>query len=76
MVRRVAVDAVAAAVAALPPAQREAFVGNVIEGRTFREMAEQTGTPIGTLLARKRRAVAKLRTTLEDLEEAVDELDT
>ena len=76
LVRRMAVDALAAAVAALPAPQRAAFVGNVIEGRTFKEMAEQTNTPIGTLLARKHRAVAKLRETLEDLEEVIDELDS
>jgi RNA polymerase sigma factor (sigma-70 family) len=76
LVRRMTVDALATAVASLPAAQREAFVGNVIEGRTFREMAEQTNTPLGTLLARKSRAVAKLRETLEDLEEVIDELDS
>jgi RNA polymerase sigma factor (sigma-70 family) len=76
MVRRMTVDALAAAVAVLPEGQREAFVGNVMEGRTFREMAEETGTPLGTLLARKRRAVAKLRETLEELEEVIDELDS
>ena len=66
--------ALATAVAALPDGQREAFVGNVIEGRSFREMAQETGTPLGTLLARKHRAVARLRETLEDLEEVIDEL--
>ena len=76
LVRRMTVNALSNAVASLPDAQREAFVGNVIEGRTFREMAQQTGTPLGTLLARKRRAVARLRETLEDLEEVIDDLDS
>lgn len=74
--RRMAVESLASAIATLPAEQREAFVGNVIEGRTFREIAKETNTPLGTILARKRRAVLKLRETLDDLEEALDELDS
>jgi RNA polymerase sigma factor (sigma-70 family) len=76
LTRRLAVETLADAVAELPEGQRAAFVGNVMEGRTFREMADASNTPLGTLLARKRRAVAKLRVILQDLEEVIDELDS
>ena len=36
----------------LPQAQREVFVAHELEGRSFREMAAETGVPLNTLLAR------------------------
>jgi RNA polymerase sigma factor (sigma-70 family) len=51
----------------LPPAQREVFVMNELEGRSFREIAEITGAPLNTLLSRKRYAVLYLRERLRDL---------
>lgn len=48
----------------LPPAQREVLVATELEGRSFRELAEEWETPIGTLLARKHRAIRALRETL------------
>lgn len=51
----------------LPPEQREAFVQQELEGRSFREMADETGTPINTLISRKRYAVLYLREKLRDL---------
>ena len=71
LIRQAAVQAIAAEIAKLPDAQREAFVGSVIEGRSFREMAEASGTPVGTLLARKHRAVQRLRQHLRDFEEEI-----
>jgi DNA-directed RNA polymerase specialized sigma24 family protein len=47
------------------------FVGHEIEGRSFKEMAAETGTNITTLLSRKRYAVLHLR---ERLQHAFDEL--
>ena len=47
--------------ATLPAAQREVFVAHELEEVPFREMAERTGIPINTLLARKRYAVLRLR---------------
>ena len=64
LVRRAALEDLARAVAELPPAQREVFVGHEIEGRTFRQMAAETGVSINTLLARKRYAVIHLRKRL------------
>ena len=55
------------ALAALKPKERAVWTLTEIEGRTFRELAESGGEPIGTLLARKHRANAKLRKLLADL---------
>jgi len=51
----------------LPDEQREVFVAHEIEGRSFREMAEESGVSINTLLARKRYAVLHLRERLRDI---------
>ncbi|MGA2477619.1 MAG: RNA polymerase sigma factor [Spirochaetia bacterium] len=58
-----------AAIDGLPPAQREVLVATELEGRSFKELAEEWKTPIGTLLARKHRAVRALRETLTGGEE-------
>ena len=49
----------------LPKEQREVFVAHELEGRSFKEMAEQTGVSMNTLLARKRYAVLHLRERLQ-----------
>lgn len=49
----------------LPAAQRQVIVEQAIEGRPFREIAERTGVPLGTLLARKHAAIQALRRRLE-----------
>lgn len=51
----------ATAMEALPAEERAVVTATEIEGRTFRELADEWDTPIGTLLARKHRAVSKLR---------------
>lgn len=53
-----------AAIDELPPAQREVLVATELEGRSFKELAAEWNTPMGTLLARKHRAVQALRETL------------
>lgn len=45
----------------LPAEQREVFVAHELEGIPFKQMAEETGLSINTLLARKRYAVLYLR---------------
>lgn len=60
------------ALAELPPEQREVFVAHELEGRSFKEMAAQSGVAMNTLLARKRYAVLHLR---ERLQSTYDELD-
>jgi RNA polymerase sigma factor (sigma-70 family) len=51
----------------LPEDQREIFVGHELEGRSFKEMAEETGVSINTLLSRKRYAVLYLRKRLQSI---------
>lgn len=65
--RRVLLDEILAALEALPPEQRAAFVGHEIEGKSFQHMAEESGTAISTLLARKRYAVRHLQARLRDI---------
>ncbi len=55
---------VAQAVGDLPEAQRYAFVTNTMEGKTFREMSRVSGVPMGTLMARKMRAIEAIRRRL------------
>ena len=52
------------AVAALPAEQRDVFVGHEIDGKSFKDMAAETGVGINTLLSRKRYAVLQLRKAL------------
>ncbi len=61
-----AAQAIAAALAELPPEQAAAFAGSALEGRTFRELAARSGTPPGTLMARKKRAVDHIRARLRE----------
>ena len=56
-----------AAVAALPPSQREAFLLQQEGGLTLAEIAELTGSGTETVKSRLRYAVAKLRENLVDL---------
>ena len=51
----------------LPEEQRAVFVGHELEGRSFKEMAADTGVSVNTLLSRKRYAVLHLRERLQDI---------
>jgi RNA polymerase sigma factor (sigma-70 family) len=67
--RNVLLDEFEAAIQDLPPDQRAVFVAHEFEGRTFKEMAQETGVSINTLLARKRYAVRYLRKRMQGLYE-------
>ena len=69
--RQVLFDALELAVDELPKAQREVFVAHELEGRSFKEIAAETGVSVNTLLSRKRYAVRHLR---ERLQTTYDEL--
>lgn len=62
-----------AAMDELPAEQREVFIKHEIEGYSFREMADETGLSINTLLARKRYAVQRLRKQLAPILNDIDE---
>ena len=49
----------------LPKEQREVFMAHEFEGRSFKELAEETGVSVNTLLSRKRYAVLHLRERLQ-----------
>ena len=51
----------------LPPAQRDVFVWNELEDKTFQEISDETGVNIKTLISRKRYAVQHLRKRLQNL---------
>ena len=59
-------DALSAAIEALPAEQRAVIEAQVIDGFTFREIAEMTGLSPDTLAARKRYAVKKLAESLRN----------
>jgi RNA polymerase sigma factor (sigma-70 family) len=64
-VRIVLLDELDAALDELPEEQREVFLAHEIEGRSFKELAEATGSNLNTLLSRKRYAVLHLRKRLD-----------
>jgi RNA polymerase sigma factor (sigma-70 family) len=66
-VRQLLLDALEHALDELPDEQREVFVGHELEGRSFKEMATESGVRINTLLSRKRYAVLHLRERLQDI---------
>lgn len=59
-------EAFAAAFDALPERDRDLIIANEFEGRTFRELSEASGEPVGTLLSRKSRAVARLAAAMTE----------
>jgi RNA polymerase sigma factor (sigma-70 family) len=63
--RNVLVDELELAIGELPKEQREVFVAHEMEGRSFKEIAAETGVSVNTLLSRKRYAVRRLRERLQ-----------
>lgn len=58
-------DEITDALSELPKEQRDVFVQNEIEEKSFRELAEEEGVSINTLLSRKRYAILSLRKRLQ-----------
>jgi RNA polymerase sigma factor (sigma-70 family) len=63
--RRRLIDELQRALGELPEEQRVVFVAHEIEGKSFKQMAGETGINMNTLLARKRYAVLHLRQRLQ-----------
>jgi len=63
--RRLLLDELELAIDELPVEQRDVFVAHDLEGRSFKEMAAETGLSVNTLLSRKRYAVRRLRGRLQ-----------
>ena len=71
--RGVLLEALADALGELPNEQREVFVAHELMGRSFKEIAAETGVGVNTLLSRKRYAVLHLRRRLQDIYDEVVE---
>jgi RNA polymerase sigma factor (sigma-70 family) len=65
MLREAIWDEITEALAELPIEQREIFILNEMEEKGFREISEETGVSINTLLSRKRYAIMALRKRLQ-----------
>ena len=58
----------------LPAEQREIFIAHEIEGRSFKELAAETGVGVNTLISRKHYAVMHLRERLRSIYEEFDRI--
>ncbi len=67
--RGVLVEALDDALEELPAEQREVFIAHELMGYSFKELAEQSGTSVNTLLSRKHYAVLYLRKRLQSVYE-------
>jgi RNA polymerase sigma factor (sigma-70 family) len=65
--RNVLLDELDLAIDELPEEQRHVFIAHVFEGRSFKEIAEETGVGVNTLLSRKHYAVLHLRERLRTI---------
>jgi RNA polymerase sigma factor (sigma-70 family) len=65
--RNVLLDELEPALDELPEEQRDVFVAHELDGRSFKEMAAETGVSVNTLLSRKRYAVLHLRERLQSI---------
>ena len=57
---------ITAAIDGLPEEQKAVIIETEMNGRTFKELSLQWGIPIGTLLARKSRGIARVRESLKE----------
>jgi RNA polymerase sigma factor (sigma-70 family) len=64
--RSVLLDELELAINELPEEQHRVFVAHELEGRSFKEIAAESGVGINTLLSRKRYAVLRLRQALQN----------
>jgi RNA polymerase sigma factor (sigma-70 family) len=67
--RGVLLDEIEEALEEMPPEHRQVFVAHEWEGTSFKELAEETGVSVNTLLSRKRYAVLHLRRRLKSIYE-------
>ena len=65
--RGVLLEELTAALDELPREQRAVFIAHELDGRSFKELAAESGLTVNTLLARKRYAVLHLRARLQAL---------
>jgi len=70
--RSVLLEEIYAALSELPEEQRAVFIAHELDGRSFKELAAESGATLNTLLARKRYAVLHLRQRLQSIYDEFD----
>ncbi len=63
--RAVLLEELSLALDELTPEQRDVFIAHELEGRSFKELAVESGVSVNTLLSRKRYAIQQLRLRLQ-----------
>jgi RNA polymerase sigma factor (sigma-70 family) len=71
-VREILAEELAAALDELPAEQRTVFVAHALDGRSFKDIAADTGVGVNTLLGRKHAAIRHLRRRLRDIRSELD----
>jgi RNA polymerase sigma factor (sigma-70 family) len=69
-VRNLMFEVIDEALDELPENQRDVFVSHELLGQSFKEISEETGVTVNTLLSRKRYAVLHLRKRLQEMDES------
>jgi RNA polymerase sigma factor (sigma-70 family) len=69
--REFVLQSIMEAIDELPDKQRYVFIQQVVEDKTFRELAQETGEPINTLIARKRYAIQFLQGRLQEIKKLI-----
>ena len=67
--RSVLLDELDTALEELPEEQRDVFIAHELDDRSFKQLAEETGLSVNTLLSRKHYAILHLRRRLEAIYE-------
>jgi RNA polymerase sigma factor (sigma-70 family) len=67
--RSVLLDELDAALEELPEEQRDVFIAHEMDGKSFKQLAEESGLSVNTLLSRKHYAILHLRRRLEAIYE-------
>lgn len=71
--RSILLEELDAALGELPAEQQDVFIAHEIEGKSFKELAVDTGLSMNTLLSRKHYAVRYLRRRLQEIHDEFNE---
>jgi len=73
-IRSLVVESLINSIEELPPEQAWVIIGQGIEGRTFKELSQESGIPINTLISRKRYALSFLQNRLTEIKGLLSEV--
>lgn len=71
--RQLLLEALEVAINELPREQRDVFVAHELDGKSFKQISEETGVSVNTLLSRKHYAVLRLRDALQSIHDELSE---